>query len=272
MEHALLFYELLLGVLLWLGMHVYWWWQRGSAAKHPPSTQPKRPPQAPKPFIGLTPKPPCEGCEQGPARIDQPPLSPPPLIAHKRGRPRTVDSHRQYCPQQTCTYYGWIGQGNIRANGHPSSGAWRQFYCVVCGPYCLETHCTPFYGKPRSAERIVQAVAVLAEGPGIRAVARGFEVDPNTVLAWSSEAANQLATFSHYLLPDVQVRHVQLDELCARVSEVKPGQGNEAAAGEHCQCSLYWVWVAIDPVSKLLLALDGGSAAGCVRTRLSGGQ
>ena len=33
-------------------------------------------------------------------------------------------------------------------------------------------------------ERIVRVLACLAEGLGIRATARVFEVDPNTVLHW----------------------------------------------------------------------------------------
>jgi hypothetical protein len=36
----------------------------------------------------------------------------------------------------------------------------------------------------------------LAEGLGIRAVARVFEVDPNSVLQWLVEAAEQLQAFS----------------------------------------------------------------------------
>jgi IS1 family transposase/transposase-like protein len=258
MGYDLLVHEILLDVLLGLGVLAYVRWHYSQATKPQLAQQPKRSAQVPKPFAGLTQKPHCAACEQRQVHIDQPPLSPLPLIAHKRGRPRTVDCHRQYCPQQTCPYYGWIGQGNIRANGHPSSGAWRQFHCVVCGTYFLETHGTLLYGTTRPAERVVQAVAALAEGLGIRAVARVFEVDPNTVLAWSGEAANQLAAFSHSLLHGVQARHVQLDELCAWVSEVKPGQGSEAVAGEHRPRSPYWVWVAIDPVSKLLLALDVG--------------
>jgi hypothetical protein len=49
------------------------------------------------------------------------------------------------------------------------------------------------------------AVATLAEGLGIRAVARVFEVDPNTVLAWLMEVADHGAAFSRYFLHDLQV-------------------------------------------------------------------
>jgi hypothetical protein len=38
----------------------------------------------------------------------------------------------------------------------------------------------------------VRVIACLAEGIGIRGTARVFEVDPNTVLQWLVEAAEQL--------------------------------------------------------------------------------
>ena len=101
-------------------------------------------------------------------------------------------------------------------------------------------------------------MAALAEGLGIRAVARVFEVDPNTVLQWLVEAANHLRAFSHALLHDVQVSQVQLDELFAILSAVKAGELGEDEAIERWSHSSHWVWVAIDPVSKLLLSTDVG--------------
>jgi hypothetical protein len=258
MVHDLVFHECLLGILLWLGICLYLWWQRRLATKQPPAPRTKRLPKAPKPFAGLTARPHCAACEQDQAAVGQPLPSPPPPITPRRGRPRTVNTHTQYCPERTCPYYGWVGQGNIRANGHPSSGTWRQFQCVVCDTYFLETHCTLFYGKPCSAERICRTIAALAEGLGIRAVARVFEVDPNTVLAWLSEAADQLTAVSHHLLHDVHVNHVQFDELCAWVSETEAEEMSTAEASKHLPRSPRWVWAAIDPVSKLLLALDVG--------------
>ena len=181
MVHDLLFHELLLCGLLWLGVAAYLRSQRGLATKHPPAQQTKSAAKAHKPFAGLTHKPYCQTCEQSPEHVDRPPPALPPLIAPKRGRPRTVNTLTQYCPTKTCPYFGWIGQGNIRANGHPGSGAWRQFHCVVRDTYFLETHGTPLHGKTLSVEVIVRVVAAVAEGLGIRAVARVFDVDPNTV-------------------------------------------------------------------------------------------
>ena len=53
-------------------------------------------------------------------------------------------------------------------------------------------HGTIFHGKHASADLIVRVIACLAEGLGIRGTARVFEIDPNTVLQWLVEAAEQL--------------------------------------------------------------------------------
>jgi IS1 family transposase len=85
-----------------------------------------------------------------------------------------------------------------------------------------------------------------------------FEVDPDTVLHWLLEAADHAAAFSQYFLHDLQVAQVQLDELFARLSAVQAGEGSEGEAMTRLSHSPHWVWVAIDPVHKLLLALDVG--------------
>src|ERR1700752_1446101 len=105
---------------------------------------------------------------------------------------------------------------------------------------------------------LVWAVGALAEGLGIRAVARVFEVDPNTVLQWLVEVADQLQAFSRYVLHDLEVTQVQLDELFALLSAVKAGEVSDAAALQRLSRSPHWVWAAIDPVTKLLLTIDVG--------------
>jgi len=89
-------------------------------------------------------------------------------------------------------------------------------------------------------------------------VARGFEVDPNTVLQWLVEAANHLKAFSQYCLHDIRVTQVHLDELLALLSAVKTGAVSEAEAITRLSRSPHWVWTAIDPESKVLLVIDVG--------------
>jgi len=169
-----------------------------------------------------------------------------------------VDTSRHFCPDPACAYRGWLGLGNISANGHPNGGPWRQLRCSRCGGYFLETHGTLFHGKCVAPDLLVWAVGALAEGLGIRAVARIFEVDPNTVLQWLVEAADHLITFSQYFLHDVRVTQVQLDELFALLRAVKGGEISETEALARLSRSPHWVWVAMDPVTKVLLTLDVG--------------
>ena len=164
-----------------------------------------------------------------------------------------------FCPHAGCDYRGWLGLGNLRANGHPSGGPWRQFHCTSCNGYFLETHGTIFHGKQAAVELIVRVLACLAEGLGIRATARVFEVDPNTVLHWLVEAAEQLRAFSAYFLCDVHVEQLQLDELYAVLRDLKAGAISEDEAIKRLERSPYWVWTAMDPESKLLLVIDVGT-------------
>src|SRR5437762_7233870 len=151
-----------------------------------------------------------------------------------------------------------MGRGNIRANGHPGGKPWRQLQCVSCHGYFQETYGTIFHGKHVAPDRLVWAIGALAEGLGIRAVARVFEVDPNTVLHWLVEVADHAAAFSQYFLHDVRVTQVQLDELFALRSAVQAGEVSEAEAITRLSRSPHWVWTAMDPVTKLLLTIDIG--------------
>jgi IS1 family transposase len=147
---------------------------------------------------------------------------------------------------------------NLRANGHPNGGPWRQLHCTACEGYFPEHHGTILYGKQAAVELIVHVLACLAEGLGIRATARVFEVDPNTVLGWLVEAAEQLEAFACYFLCNVHIGQLQLDELYAVLSAVKDGESTEAKAIKRLSRSPQWVWVAMDPESTLLLTIEVG--------------
>jgi IS1 family transposase len=173
-------------------------------------------------------------------------------------RPRQIATAMHFCPHTGCDYRGWLGLGNLRANGHPSGGPWRQFHCTSCQGYFLETHGTIFHGKQAAVELMVRVLACLAEGLGIRATARVFEVAPNTVLHWLAEAAEQLRAFSAYFLCALHLEQLQLDELYAVLREVKDGNLSEEEAIVRLERSPAWVWTAMDPKSKLLVVAEVG--------------
>ena len=262
MVSHLFFYQLVLVALVWLCLVLHWVWPSDPAAVCPTAPEPTPPVpkrhHEPKPFAGLTTKPHCDACAHTSDLDSEAPRTPPPRIVPTRGRHRQVDTSTHFCPNPDCAYRGWVAWGNLRANGHRSGGPWRQLLCVACRRYFLETLGTLFHGKRMSTELIVRVIACLAEGLGIRGTARVFEIDPNTVLQWLVEAAEQLQALSQHVLHDVRVRQVQLDELFALLSAVKAGKVSAAEAIERLERSPQWVWVAMDPESKLLLAIAVG--------------
>ncbi len=159
-----LLYQLLLIALVLICLRIHVWWPDAPSPTPQTPRKPNKPrrtrSKGPKPFTGMIHKPLCDACEPG-----------------ADTRPKA---------------HGWLGRGNIRANGHPGGQSWRQLQCVSCHGYFYETHSTIFHGKRSSPELLVHVIACLAEGLGIRGTARGFAIDPNTVLGWLVEVAEHL--------------------------------------------------------------------------------
>src|SRR5499425_2627402 len=256
-------YQLAVLGFLWLFVMLHAAWPSRCTTAQGTPAQPimpqRRRSKAPKPFAGLTHKPHCALCEQEATHPQAPPPTPPEPMPPTHRRPRTVDTSRHFCPHTGCRYRGWLGRRNLRANGHPNGGPWRQFYCTACQGYFPEHQGTIFHGKQVAVELLVRVLACLAEGLGIRATARVFEVDANTVLQWLVEAAEQLRAFSAYFLCDLHLEQLQLDELYAVLRDRKAGKINDNEAIRRLERSPSWVWTAMDPTSKLLVVVDVGS-------------
>src|SRR5499426_390387 len=167
MVSHLFFYQLGLIALVWLCVILHWVWPSNPATADPTTLAPTPPRpkrrREPKPFAGLTTKPHCDACAHVSAPRPHPPSAPPPRIVMTRGRRRQVDTSMHFCPNPDCAYRGWVGWGNLRANGHPSGGPWRQLLCLACRGYFLETLGTIFHGKRASVDLIVRVIACLAE-------------------------------------------------------------------------------------------------------------
>src|SRR5262245_37885040 len=219
MVSALFFYALGGLALVWLFLILSWRWPTASGARYQPRplAEPSRRQRAnaPKPFTGLTQKPHCALCERDTIQPKPTPAVPPAprLLLPLHRRPRVVDTSPHCCPHPRCDYWGWLGLSTLRANGHPRGGPWRQFHGTSCKGDFLETDGTIFHGKQAAVEQIGWVFACLAEGLGIRATARVFEVEPDPVRQWLVEAAEQLRACSASCLCDVHVKQLPLDAL-----------------------------------------------------------
>ena len=134
MVSPLFFYQLGLLALLWWCIMLHYSWPSDRAAQRQSPSQPASPPR----------------------------LSP------TQGRHRQVDTSRHFCPAPDCAYRCWLGLSNIRANGHPNGGPWRQLRCSHCGGYFLETHGTIFHGKRVVPDLLVWAVGAAGTPSGHR--------------------------------------------------------------------------------------------------------
>jgi hypothetical protein len=159
----LVYYQLVILALLWLCVMLPPLWPSSHRVKPTRPAAPIKPERRrsrePKPFAGRTQKPHCALCEQQsaertPAAAPRPDPMPP-----TNRRPRTVDTSMHFCPHPDYDYRGWLGLGNLRANGHPGGGPWRQFHCTACDGFFPEHHGTIFHGKQAQVDLIVRVLA-----------------------------------------------------------------------------------------------------------------
>src|SRR5215831_1738405 len=124
MVSPLFFYQLVFLALLWLCIMLHYRWPSDRAAQRqspsPPASPPHKRSREPKPFAGLTYRPLCDACEQAVEPRPPSPSAPPPRLSPTQGRRRQVDTSLHFCPDPDCAYRGWLGLGNISANGLPT--------------------------------------------------------------------------------------------------------------------------------------------------------
>jgi len=239
---------------------------QGQASPPEPAVPPKKRAAAGE-FAGVTRLPACAECAAA-KKITEAIPEPPPVISSTRGRPKTIKPEGQYCLNPKCRYYGWLKRGNLSSNGHPNGGSQRQWRCSVCKEHFMESYGTIFYRKRVPAKEVSRAITALAEGLGIRAVGRIFEVTPETVLRWLVETEPHLLAFNRYWARELPLEQVQLDELYGVIRAYQAGEMSEAeaiAALDHPDPAeaasppppppeqSLWLWTAIDPVSKFWL-------------------
>ena len=175
------------------------------------------------------------------------------------GRPRTIPTDQVCCPSEACSSYGVLGphpDHDIVGCGTYTTthGEKRQMYeCRVCGKRFSETAGTPFYGLKTPTKRVCMALQELAEGLGVRAVARIQGVEPDTVLDWLRKVGPHCEQLSEYMMQELELSQVQLDELWTFVRK------KERMLSEweklHTEYGDNWIWVAFDPIHKLVVAV-----------------
>lgn len=131
----------------------------------------------------------------------------------KRGKaPKFEDV---FCANAACNVYGRTKQGNIVSNGTylTKSGRVRKFICRSCGNVFNSRTGTVFFDLRTPEEKMILALKLLLKGISVRGIAEVLGSKPDTVLSWLRRAAEHSEEVDAFLLRDLKVSKVELDEL-----------------------------------------------------------
>lgn len=160
-----------------------------------------------------------------------------------------------YCPNQQCAYYGQpFGESQLVKNG--SSHGQKQALCKACGSSVSVRYGTAYYALEADPAIFEMAVRALAEGNSLRATGRIVQIDKDTACSWLNRAAQHCRQVLLYLWDNLHVRECQLDELWSFVHTKEPHLPGAKIYKETYGDA--WVWLAIAPVWRLVLAFVVG--------------
>jgi transposase-like protein len=121
----------------------------------------------------------------------------------------------ELCPNEACSEYGKRQEGqqaNIKKAGKTAKGVQR-YQCKSCHKTFTTTTGTLFYRKRTGEEKILETLALLAEGSRISTLSRVKGIKEDTILQWLREAAKHSEQVEAVLLSAFQVKRGQLDAL-----------------------------------------------------------
>jgi len=124
-----------------------------------------------------------------------------------------------FCPNPSCPDYGKLQsdqQRNIKKAGKTKGGRQR-FQCKTCKKTFTETKGTIFYRRRTPEEKIIETLALIAEGVRISSLARTKGHKEDTILAWLRAAAQHAEQIEEILMAKYNLDQGQLDALWSYV-------------------------------------------------------
>jgi len=174
------------------------------------------------------------------------PLRPWSEVKSRRGAPKRVNTEGFACPNPQCTYCG-ITDAHIHAlvgdGKHGQSERIQTFRCQACHTTFSARRNTPLYRLKTPSHQIAMVLSAMAEGLDVSAAERVFGYRQATITTWLSRAGEHAHTLHERFFCHLRLPHLQLDELRTRL---------------RCAKQVLWLWLAIDPLTKILPVLELG--------------
>jgi IS1 family transposase/transposase-like protein len=162
------------------------------------------------------------------------------------GRKKWILTEGYFCPNKACEYYG-IADEQVHAlvgyGTHGKQEAIQDFKCQACGKKFTVRRNTILYRLKSHSGLIEKILWLLALGVDVSALEEVFGVREITIRTWLCRSGLQGEKLHKRFMAELELVHVQLDELWANV---KAGSQD------------IWLWVATDVKTKLVPVLQLG--------------
>ena len=167
-------------------------------------------------------------------------------VKSRRGAPKRVNTDGYACPNLKCPYFG-ITDNQIHAlvgdGRHGRAERIQTFRCQACRTTFSARRYTPLYRLKTPSHQIAVVLSALAEGLDASAAERVFDYRQATITTWLTRAGQHAQTLHQRFFTNLRLPHIQLDELRTRL---------------RCASQVLWLWLAIDPLTKILPVLQLG--------------
>jgi IS1 family transposase len=115
--------------------------------------------------------------------------------------------------------------------------------CQACRTTLSARHDTPLYRLKTPSQQIAVVLSALAEGLDLSAAKRVFGYRQATITTWLTRAGDHAQALHEHCFRQLWLPHLQLDELRTRL---------------RCVTKVLWLWLAIDPCTKIVPVLELG--------------
>jgi transposase-like protein len=167
-------------------------------------------------------------------------------VKSRRGAPKHVNTAGFACLNPQCTYCG-ITEAQVHAlvgDGKHGHGEHIQtFRCQACHTIFSALRNTPLYRLKTPSHSVAMVLSALAEGLDPSAAERVFGFRQATITTWLSRAGEHAQILHQRFFHHLHLPHLQLDELRTRLRSTT---------------RVLWLWLAIDPRTKILPVLQLG--------------
>ncbi len=174
------------------------------------------------------------------------PVRPWPEVKSRRGAPKRINTEGFACPNHRCPYFG-ITDAHVHAlvgdGRHGNAELIQTFRCQACRTTFSARRHTPLYRLKTPSHHVAMVLTALAEGLDASAAERVFGYQQATITTWLTRAGRHAEIFHERCFRNLHIPHLQLDEIRTRLRSTT---------------QVLWLWLAIDPLTKILPVLHLG--------------